>query len=82
MWDPAQWRTDRQTDTTAAATEGGGEREGGGAVPMPVPVLTEAAQTLKEPGYVFGLVVLPDAKSGSQLYALAGARYNTVHICL
>ena len=47
-----------------------------------VSILKEATRTLKEPGYVFGLTVLPDAATGSNLYALAGARYNTVKICL
>ena len=47
-----------------------------------VPVLRDAMQTLREPGYCFGLAILPDAKPGSQLFALACARYNTVKICL
>ena len=45
-------------------------------------MLREATQTLKEPGYVFRLAVLPDATAGSKCYALAGAPYNTVKICL
>ena len=42
----------------------------------------EASQTLREPGYVFDLAVLPDAQPGSELFALACARYNVVKICV
>lgn len=45
-------------------------------------VLHEAAQSPLEPGYVFALVTLPDTKPGSMLFALAGAWYNRVKICL
>jgi hypothetical protein len=45
-------------------------------------VLTASAQVLDDPGYVVALALLPDTKPGSQLYALAGARYNRVSICL
>merc|ERR1711920_277547 len=38
-------------------------------------ILSEAS-ALKELGYVFALTVLLDAKPGSQLFALAAARYN------
>ena len=37
---------------------------------------------LKEPGYVFDLKVLPDCEPGSQIYAVAGARYNIVKIVI
>eukprot|EP00931_Biecheleriopsis_adriatica_P108502 TRINITY_DN82831_c0_g1_i1.p1 TRINITY_DN82831_c0_g1~~TRINITY_DN82831_c0_g1_i1.p1 ORF type:complete len:614 (-),score=116.72 TRINITY_DN82831_c0_g1_i1:5-1846(-) len=44
--------------------------------------VSQDAIKLKEPGYVFALEVLPDTKPGSQLFALAAARYNVVKICL
>ena len=43
-------------------------------------VLTEA-KTLKEPGYVFDLKILPDSK-GSGVYAIAAARYNVIKIVI
>lgn len=48
---------------------------------VPVPVLTEAKK-LKELGYVFDLKVLPDSEPDSNLFAIAGARYNTVKIVI
>ena len=42
--------------------------------------LSVAHQTLDKVGYVFGLKVLPDAKSN--YYAVAAARYNTVKIII
>jgi len=53
-----------------------GEKEGAAMV------LHEAAQSPLEPGYVFALTTLPDTKPGSTLFALAGAWYNRVKICL
>ena len=35
-----------------------------------------------KPGYVFDACVLPDLKSGSECYALAVARYNTISVSL
>ena len=45
-----------------------------------IQVLTEA-KTMKEPGYVFDLKVLPDSK-GSGVYAIAAARYNVIKIVI
>jgi hypothetical protein len=56
-----------------ADTEAKGESE--------VAVLTEANK-LKELGYVFDLKVLPDSEAGSNLYAIAGARYNVIKILI
>ena len=70
MWEPSQWQ-DVGTGQGASADEGAG-----------APVLATASQVLSEPGYVFAMTVCPDAKPGSQLFALACARYNTIKICL
>lgn len=43
-------------------------------------IVTEA-RVMKEPGYVFDLKVLPDAR-GSNAYAIAAARYNVVKIVI
>ena len=75
VWDRSTWH--RETDGAALATA---EEDAHGA--CAVVAVRDSAQTLKEFGYVFGLAILPDAKQGSELYALAGARYNTVRICL
>ena len=40
------------------------------------------ATTLEKLGYCLALKALPDTKPGSGLFALAGARYNVVRICL
>ena len=45
-----------------------------------VKVLTEAP-ILKEPGYVLDLAVLPDS-NGSDVYAIAAARYNVIKIVI
>ncbi|KAL7537278.1 hypothetical protein ACHAXR_008672 [Thalassiosira sp. AJA248-18] len=45
-----------------------------------VNVLT-GAKKMKQPGYVFDLKVLPDSK-GSNMYALAAARYNVIKIVI
>jgi WD40 repeat protein len=47
-----------------------------------VTIQTESAKTLSDVGYVFSLAVLPDAKAGSNRFAVAAARYNTVKIFL
>jgi hypothetical protein len=47
-----------------------------------ITVQTESAKTLSDVGYVFSLAVLPDAKAGSNRFAVAAARYNTVKIFL
>jgi hypothetical protein len=52
------------------------------AVGGSLPVVNAAAQILKEPGYIVSAAILPDKKAGSTLFALAGARYNVVKICL
>mmetsp|Transcript_665 Transcript_665/g.1196 ORF Transcript_665/g.1196 Transcript_665/m.1196 type:complete len:619 (+) Transcript_665:38-1894(+) len=70
VWESSQFRS--MTETA------GGESGAASATP----VLSEAAAKLKEPGYVFALTALPDAKPGSGLFALAAARYNVVKICL
>lgn len=46
------------------------------------PVVITEARVLKEPGYIFDACVLMDSKPGSSLFAIAGARYNVVKICL
>ena len=82
MWHALLWQ---QPAAVAGEAEGAtvGEAPGkAGADDNPVLLLTEASQALKEPGYVFRLAVLPDSTAGSNCYALAGARYNTVKICL
>merc|ERR1719321_1945319 len=46
-------------------------------------VQSNALKTLSgDLGYVFALTVLPDAKDGSNYYAVAAARYNTVRIII
>lgn len=45
-------------------------------------IATKAQKTLTEVGYVFALVVLPDAKDDSNYYAVAAARYNTVKLVI
>lgn len=45
-----------------------------------VKVVTEA-KVMKQPGYVFGIKVLPDSK-GSDVYAIAAARYNVIKIVI
>ena len=45
-------------------------------------VLDAPAKELAEPGYCFDLEVLPYTAEGSDVFALAGARYNAVRICL
>ncbi|KAL3801636.1 hypothetical protein HJC23_013141 [Cyclotella cryptica] len=44
-------------------------------------ILNEA-KTLKEPGYVFDLKVLPDSDPTSEVFAIAGARYNVIKIVI
>ena len=78
VWARSQW-----LDEAGGAPGGGGGGGGGdgGGITPPL-VLREATQTLSEPGYIFGMAALPDAKPSSPLFALACARYNTVKICL
>ena len=45
-----------------------------------VRVLTEA-KVMSQPGYVFDLKVLPDS-NGSDIYAIAAARYNVIKIVI
>ena len=45
-------------------------------------VILSKAKKLKNPGYVFDLKVLPDSKNGSNVYAIAAARYNTINIII
>jgi WD40 repeat protein len=47
-----------------------------------ITVQTESAKTLSDVGYVFALAVLSDAKAGSNRFAVAAARYNTVKVFL
>lgn len=44
--------------------------------------LLKSSQTIGTLGYVFALEILPDRTQGSSLFAIAGARYNTVKIIL
>lgn len=47
------------------------------------PIFTnEQAKTLKEPGYVFDLKVLPDSNLDKKVYGVAGARYNVIKIII
>jgi len=46
-----------------------------------IPVITEG-RILKEPGYVFDMKVLPDSDPGSNVFAIAVARYNVVKIVI
>jgi hypothetical protein len=39
-------------------------------------------KTLSEVGYVFCLQALPDSKVGSDYYAVAAARYNTIKLVI
>ena len=73
VWHRSQW------EPSPAPAGGGAMAPAGASTAL---VLTDAAQTLKEPGYSFALTVLPDAKPGSKHYALASGRYNLVQICL
>ena len=59
----------------STALQSGGEEE------EDTPVLSEANR-LKEPGYVFDLKVLPDSEPDSNVYAIAGARYNVIKIVI
>ena len=45
-------------------------------------MIRESRRTLNDVGYVFALTVLPDAKLGSNYYAIAAARYNTVKLVI
>ena len=51
----------------------------GGDIPI---LAAEDGRTLSKPGYSFDLEVLPDLKPGSELFAVAAARYNTVKVVL
>jgi WD40 repeat protein len=44
-------------------------------------ILTEA-KAMQEPGYVFDLQVLRDSDPTSKVFAIAGARYNTIKIVI
>jgi WD40 repeat protein len=44
--------------------------------------ILESRKTLTDVGYVFALTVLPDGKVGSNYYAIAAARYNTVKLVI
>jgi hypothetical protein len=46
------------------------------------PMIRESRKKLNDVGYVFALTVLPDAKVGSNYYAIAAARYNTVKLVI
>ena len=89
IWAQSQWGEASLTtidgeggEPGADATLTGGPAPGGDVrVPAPL-VLREPSQTLHEPGYIFGMAVLPDAQPGSQLFAVACARYNVIKICL
>lgn len=59
-----------------------GVGESGPGIAARLPVVLSNSRKLKEPGYVFALTVVPDSKHGSELFALAAARYNVVKICL
>jgi len=57
-------------------------RSGAENANSPIQVILKASQVLPEPGYIVSAAVLPDQKPGSGHFALAGARYNVVKICL
>jgi len=46
------------------------------------PLLRDASSKLKDPGYCLALTVLPDADTGSLIYAVAAARYNAIKVVL
>ena len=64
MWEPKQWTSGEAAPEAPSVDIG----DGGSTAPT---VLPTAAHTLSSSGFVFGMVVLPDAKPGSQLFALA-----------
>lgn len=68
VWDQSQWE--------------GGDGAAGSAQLGGVAVVQDAAQELKDPGYVLALAVVGDTKPGSSLFTLAAARYNQVKICM
>lgn len=74
VWDRAQWE-DNQEDVASEQGAAGESGQSRGALYNP-------AQRLQDPGFVNALIVVPDKKPGSSLFALAGARYNAVRICL
>jgi WD40 repeat protein len=43
-------------------------------------VQTKSSKTLSNVGYIFSLAVLPDAKPGSERFAVAAARYNVIKL--
>lgn len=61
-----------KSDTIVAALQADDEE---------IHILTESTQ-LKDPGYVFDLKVLPDSQPDSDVYAVAGARYNVIKIVI
>jgi WD40 repeat protein len=71
VWLPEQWRAPTKEEGVDDST-----------VPATPLLLNKPAKRLHEPGYSFALVALPDAKAGSDLFALAAARYNQIHVCL
>eukprot|EP00936_MAST-01D_sp_MAST-1D-sp1_P002475 g2475.t1 len=79
VWHAKQWEDAPQHEQSAAHCRGACEHECSQSQTV---VLRQAAEALDEPGHVFAMVVLPDQKPGSQLFALAGAWYNRVKICL
>ena len=80
MWDQIQWQDGQEgSGAEQKGSEESGERvQKGDGVPI---VHCESGQ-LKELGYVFALAVVRDTKPASQLFAVAGARYNSVKICV
>jgi WD40 repeat protein len=71
IWDPDQWHLQSPTDGDDDAP-----------APLTPALLKKPANRLHEPGYSFALIALPDKKAASELFALAAARYNAIHVCL
>ena len=78
VWDRAQWE-DGQEGVALEQEENG---QVGDDNAIASSVLRHPAQRLKDPGFVNALVTVMDTKPGSPFFALAGARYNAVKICL
>lgn len=82
VWQQSQWDNNSVGESNEIVREAGGKEgtendDGGVKILRP-----EDGRTLSKPGYSFDFAVLPDLKPGSELYAVAAARYNTVKIVL
>jgi len=79
LWSKCQFEIGK-----SVCNEGGeGKTEVDGiSAPPQANVVLKAEKTLTEVGYVFSIQVLPDRKLGSNYFAVAVARYNTVKIMI